>query len=34
VKSDNPDRGHYDMRGEELEMMQIFGRVRWFGRVV
>ena len=34
VKSDNPDRGLYDMRGEELELLQIFGRVRWFGRVV
>ena len=34
VKSDNPDRGHYDLRGDELETMHIFGRVRWFGRVV
>ena len=34
VLSDNAERGFYDMRGEELEMMQIFGRVRWFGRVV
>ena len=34
VKSDNPDRGYYDVRGEELNMMHVFGRVRWFGRVV
>jgi len=34
IKSDNPDRGHYDLRGEELESLQVFGRVRWFGRVV
>jgi len=34
IKSDNPDRGHYDLKGEELETMHIFGRVRWFGRVV
>ena len=34
VKSDNPDRGYYDLRGEELETMHVFGRVRWFGRVV
>ena len=34
VKSDNPERGFYDLRGEELNMMQVFGRVRWFGRVV
>ena len=34
VKSDNPDRGHYDLRGDELESLHVFGRVRWFGRVV
>ena len=34
VKSDNPERGFYDLRGEELDMMHVFGRVRWFGRVV
>jgi len=34
VKSDNPERGGYDLRGEELTMMHVFGRVRWFGRVV
>ncbi len=34
VKSDNPERGFYDLRGDELETMHIFGRVRWFGRVV
>ena len=34
VKSDNPERGCYDLRGEELDSMYIFGRVRWFGRVL
>lgn len=34
VKSDNPERGCYDLRGEELEAMHVFGRVRWFGRVL
>ena len=34
VKSDNPDRGFYDLRGDELESLHVFGRVRWFGRVV
>ena len=34
LHSENPQFGHLDVLGDELSAFKIFGRVRWFGRVL
>jgi len=34
LHSDNDKYGHLDILGDELSAFKIFGRVRWFGRVL
>ena len=34
LHSDNAKYGHLDILGDELSAFKIFGRVRWFGRVL